>query len=58
MIPWLLRIAVGLFMLWVVLSLIGTLFGGLIHLLWIAIVLALVIWAWQSIVGTHRSRPG
>jgi hypothetical protein len=53
----LLQIAVGLFLLWVILNLIGAVFGGLIHLLWIVIVVALVIWAWQYATGRRgRSR--
>jgi hypothetical protein len=53
----LLRIAAILFLIWVGLSLIGLIFNGLIHLLWIVIVVALVIWIWQRASGRRTMTP-
>jgi predicted branched-subunit amino acid permease len=41
----LLMIAVAVFAIWLIFTLIGIVLGGLIHLLWIVILVALVIWA-------------
>jgi hypothetical protein len=41
----LLMIAVAVFAIWLIFTLIGIVLGGLIHLLWIIILVALVIWA-------------
>lgn len=53
----LLRIAAILFLIWVVLSLIGLIFNGLIHLLWVVIVVALVVWIWQRVSGRRTITP-
>ena len=50
---WLLQLAVVVFLIWVVLALVGAVFSGLIHLLWIVILIALAVWLWQFL--THRS---
>lgn len=52
MIHTLLGIAVAIFIAWLVLTLIGAVAGGLIYLLWIAIIVCLAIW----LVGLLR-RP-
>lgn len=50
-----LQIAAVVFLIWVVLALIGAVFNGLIHLLWIVILVALAIWLWQTLSKTtHR----
>ncbi len=56
MIHLLLGIAVAVFIVWLVLTLLGAVAGGLIHLLWIVIVVALAIWLFQFLVGSRRSR--
>jgi hypothetical protein len=55
----LLQIAAVALLVWVVLSLIGAVFNGLIHLLWIVILVALAIWLWQFLTrGSDRPRAG
>jgi hypothetical protein len=55
----LLQIAAVALLVWVVLSLIGAVFGGLIHLLWIVILVALAVWLWQFLTrGSDRQRAG
>ncbi len=50
-----LQIAAVVFLIWVVLALIGAVFSGLIHLLWIVILVALAVWLWQKLSATdHR----
>ena len=51
----LLGIAVVVFVIWLILTLVGAVLGGLIHLLWIVILIALVLWIWQRFVVR---RPG
>lgn len=57
MIRLVLWVAVALFLIWVVLTLIGALFHGLINLLWIGILVALAIWAWRFITARQHSHP-
>lgn len=52
----LLRVAAVLFLIWLVLALIGLVFHGLIHLLWIVIVIALAVWIWQRVAGRSTAR--
>jgi hypothetical protein len=40
----LLTIAVAVFAIWLIFTLIGIVLGGLIHLLWIVILIALGVW--------------
>ena len=54
MIHALLGIAIAIFIVWVVLHVIGLVFGGLLNLLWIAIVVALAIWLWRLALGRQR----
>lgn len=51
----LLRIAAILFLIWVVMTLIGFVLNGLIHLLWIVILVALAIWLWQRVSGRRTT---
>jgi hypothetical protein len=46
---------VVVFVIWLILTLVGAVLGGLIHLLWIVILIALVLWIWQRFVVR---RPG
>ncbi len=55
MINFLLGLAVLLFVLWLVLNLVGAVFGGLVHLLWIIILVALAVWAFQYFTGRRRT---
>ena len=52
----LLRVAAVLFLIWLIFTLIGFVFNGLIHLLWIAILVLVVIWLWQRVTARGRSR--
>lgn len=51
----LLWIALVVFAIWLVLNIAGAIFGGLVHLLWIVIVIALVIWLLQTLSGRRRN---
>ena len=51
----LLAIAVIIFIAWLVLTVLGAVFHGLINLLWIVIVIALIVWAWRALTGRHRA---
>jgi hypothetical protein len=51
----LLGIAVVVFAIWLILTLVGAVLGGLIHLLWIVILIALVLWIWQRFVVRRPS---
>ena len=51
----LLGIAVVVFAIWLILTIVGAVLGGLIHLLWIVILIALVLWVWQRFVVRRRS---
>ena len=53
----LLRVAAILFLIWVVMTLIGYVFNGLIHLLWIIILIALAVWLWQRVTGRRPTTP-
>jgi hypothetical protein len=55
MLQLLLAIALIVFIAWIVLSVIGLVFHGLINLLWIVIVIALIVWAWRALTGRHRA---
>jgi hypothetical protein len=52
----LLGIAVVVFIVWLILTLIGAVGGGLVHLLWIVILVCLAIWALQYLTGSRRGR--
>ena len=52
----LLRVAAALFLIWLIFTVIGWVFYGLIHLLWIAILVLVVIWLWQRVTARGRSR--
>lgn len=49
-----LRIAAVVFLIWLALALIGAVFNGLLHLLWIVILVALAIWLWQTLSKPTR----
>jgi uncharacterized RDD family membrane protein YckC len=51
----LLAIALAVFVIWLVLTVLGAVGGGLVHLLWIIVVVALAIWLFQYLVGSRRS---
>jgi hypothetical protein len=51
----LLWIALVVFAIWLVLTIAGAVFGGLVHLLWIVIVIALAIWLLQLLSGRRRN---
>jgi hypothetical protein len=51
----LLGIALVVFVVWLVLQVIGLLFGGLLHLLWLAILVALAVWLWRLATGRHEA---
>jgi hypothetical protein len=55
MINFLLGVAVLLFVLWLVLTLVGAVFGGLVHLLWILILVALAVWAFRYFTGRRTT---
>jgi hypothetical protein len=55
----LLGIAVAVFAIWLFFTLIGVVLHGLIHLLWIVILIALAIWVVRLVTGgrsRHRMR--
>ncbi|HEV8190554.1 MAG TPA: hypothetical protein VGP82_03590 [Ktedonobacterales bacterium] len=51
----LLWIALVVFVIWLMLTIAGALFGGLVHLLWIVIVIALVVWLLQVLSGRRNT---
>jgi hypothetical protein len=51
----LLGIAVVVFVVWLILTIVGAVLGGLIHLLWIVILIALALWVWQRFVVQRRT---
>jgi hypothetical protein len=51
----LLWIALVIFVVWLVLNIAGAVFGGLVHLLWIVIVIALAIWLLQTLTRRRGS---
>lgn len=51
----LLGIAVVVFAIWLILTIVGAVLNGLIHLLWIVILIALALWVWQRFVVRRRS---
>ena len=48
-------LAVGLFVLWIILRLTLAFTGGLLHLLWIGAILFAVIWLFRNVSGGHRT---
>jgi hypothetical protein len=52
----LLRVAAALFLIWLIFTVIGWIFYGLIHLIWIAIIVLVVIWLVQRASARGRSR--
>lgn len=50
----LLSVALAVFVIWLALTLIGTIFHALINLLWIIIVVALVIWLVRMFAGRRN----
>ncbi len=50
----LLGIAVAVFVIWLALTIIGTVFHALINLLWIIIVVALVVWLIRMFTGRRN----
>lgn len=50
-----LGIAVVVFAIWLFLTLVGAVLNGLVHLLWIVIVIALAVWIWQRFVVGRRT---
>lgn len=56
MVPLLLGIALVVFVIWLVLALVGALLGGLIHLLWIVILVCVALWLLQRVTGGRRGR--
>jgi hypothetical protein len=52
----LLAIAVAVFVVWLVLTVLGAVAGGLIHLLWIVILVCLAVWAFRVLTGGTRGR--
>ena len=52
----LLGIAVAVFAIWLFFTLIGAVLGGLIHLLWIIILIALAVWIVRFFTA-GRQRP-
>jgi hypothetical protein len=55
MIHRLLGLAFVVFVVWLVLQGIGLLLGGLLHLLWLVILAALVVWLWRRATGCHET---
>jgi hypothetical protein len=47
---------VVLFVIWLILTLVGAVAGGLVHLLWIVILVCLAVWAFQFLTGRGRGR--
>ena len=56
MIGFLLGLALLVFAIWLVFTVVGLIIGGLIHLLWIVIIIALVIVGMRALTGARRSR--
>lgn len=54
MIPLLLGIALVVFVIWLALTILGFIIGGLIHLLWIVILVLVAIWLFQRVTGSGR----
>lgn len=54
MVPLLLGIALVVFVIWLVMTLVGAIIGGLIHLLWIVILICVAIWLFQRVTGSGR----
>lgn len=54
MVPLLLGVALVVFVIWLVFTVIGFVIGGLIHLLWIVILVCLAIWLVQRVMGGGR----
>jgi hypothetical protein len=50
----LLSVALAVFVIWLVLTIIGTVFHALINLLWIIIVIALVVWLIRVFTGRRN----
>jgi|GEM_PF-1211635 len=50
----LLGIALVIFVVWLLLTFVGDVLGGFIHLLWIIIVIALVLWLLRVVFGGRR----
>ena len=50
----LLSIALAVFVIWLVFTIIGTVFHALINLLWIIIVIALVVWLIRMFTGRRN----
>lgn len=51
----LLSVALAVFVIWLALTIVGTIFHTLINLLWIIIVVALVVWLIRALVGRRRA---
>ena len=51
----LLGVALVVFAIWLIFTLIGAVLGGLIHLLWIIILIALVVWVVRLFTGGRRT---
>ncbi|HEY7779169.1 MAG TPA: hypothetical protein VIC85_03050 [Ktedonobacterales bacterium] len=56
MIHTLLGIAVVVFVIWLILTILGAVAGGLVHLLWIVILVCLAVWAFRFLTGSNRGR--
>lgn len=56
MINLLLGLAVIVFFIWLLLTLLGAVAGGLVHALWIIILVSLAVWAYQYQKGGRRGR--
>jgi predicted branched-subunit amino acid permease len=50
----LLSVALAVFVIWLVFTIIGTVFHALINLLWIIIVIALVVWLIRVFTGRRN----
>lgn len=51
----LLGLAIVVFAIWLIFTLIGAVLGGLIHLLWIIILIALAVWVVRLFTGGRRT---
>lgn len=51
----LLGVAVAVFVIWLVLTVIGTVVHTLVNLLWIIIILALAVWLFRALTGRRRA---
>jgi len=51
----LLGVALAVFVLWLALTIIGTVVHTLVNLLWIIIVIALVVWLFRALTGRRRA---